>query len=162
MQPREEKSHKSQVLCDSFWSIPCSSPHPPKLENLQHLKPGKRRRVRDTHQLCPARPRRPGELPAPTNLIRVGLINGSVIEVGDVVVGVAPVALGGVVGDAQVVKARQEHEDADDQHGDGPVGLLQGQRAQGSEICTRGFPPSHTLPGLGEGGGWNEMICEVL
>lgn len=79
--------------------------------------------MRDTHQLCPARLRRPGELPALTNLIRVGLINGSVIEIRDVVVGVAPVALRGVVGDAQVVKARQEHEDANDQHGDGPVCL---------------------------------------
>lgn len=65
-----------------------------------------------------------------TNLIRAGLINGSVIKVGDVVVGVAPVALGGVVGDAEVVKAGQEHEDADDEHGDGPVRLLQGQRDQ--------------------------------
>lgn len=85
-------------------------PQPPKLENLQHLEPGKRGT-------------RPGETPALTDLIRAGLINGSVIEVGDVVVGVAPVALGGVVGDAQVVEARQEHEDADDEHGDGSVSL---------------------------------------
>lgn len=89
-------------------------------------------------------------------------MKGSVIEVRDVVVGVAPVALGGVVGDAQVVKARQEHEDADDQHGDGPVGLLQGQTARGCDLCVRDSPPSHTLPALGEGRGWNEVICKVL
>lgn len=109
----------------------------------------------------------PGELSALTNLIRVGLIKGSVIEVRDVIVGVAPVALGGVVGDAQVVKARQEHKDADDQHGDGPVGLLQGQTAWGSHLCMRGSPPSQTLPALEEGTpaqgrGWNEVICKVL
>lgn len=73
-------------------------------------------------------------------------MKGSVVEVGDVVVGVAAVAPGGEVGDAQVVKARQEHQDADDQHGDGPVGLLRGQTARGTELCGRALlPPTPCL-----------------
>lgn len=44
-----------------------------------------------------------------------------VIEVWNVIIGVTPVAFGCIVGNAQVVKTRQEHQDANDKDGDGPV-----------------------------------------
>lgn len=44
-----------------------------------------------------------------------------VIEVWNVIIGVSPVAFGSIVGNAQVVKARQEHQDANDQHRYGTV-----------------------------------------
>lgn len=127
MQPREEKINP-KFFAIPFGQFQARAPTPqtgkPATPQAQEaaLRKGHASAVPCQH---------PGELSALTNLIRAGLINGSVVEVGDVVVGVAPVALGGVVGDAQVVKARQEHQDADDQHGDGPVGLLQGHTAWG-------------------------------
>lgn len=119
MQPREEKINP-KFFAIPFGQFQARAPTPqigkPATPQAQEaaLRKGHTSAVPCQH---------PGELSALTNLIRAGLINSSVVEVGDVVVGVAPVALGGVVGDAQVVKARQEHQDADDQHGDGPVGL---------------------------------------
>lgn len=44
-----------------------------------------------------------------------------VIKIWNVIVGVTPVAFRCIVGDAQVVKSWQEHQDANDQDGNGPV-----------------------------------------
>jgi hypothetical protein len=44
-----------------------------------------------------------------------------VIKVWNVIIGVTPVAFGCIVGDAQVVKSWQEHQDANDQDRNGPV-----------------------------------------
>lgn len=47
-----------------------------------------------------------------------------VIKVWNVIVGVTPVAFVCIEGDAQVVKSWQEHQDANDQEGNGLVCLL--------------------------------------
>lgn len=49
---------------------------------------------------------------------------GSVVEVRDVVEGVAAVALGSVAGDAQVVEAGEEDEDSDDEDRHGALRTL--------------------------------------
>lgn len=49
----------------------------------------------------------------------------SVIKVGNVVIGVSGMALGCIVGDAQVVKARQEDQDPDDEDGHGSIRVLE-------------------------------------
>lgn len=54
-------------------------------------------------------------------------ISGSVAKVRDVIVGVASITLGGVVGDPQVVKAREEDQQADDDDGNGAVGMLRAE-----------------------------------
>lgn len=48
----------------------------------------------------------------------------SVIKVWDVIVGVTAVTFGSIVGDAQVVKSREENKDSDDQNGDGAIAVL--------------------------------------
>lgn len=45
----------------------------------------------------------------------------SIIKIWDIIIGVAPVAFGSVVSDAQVVEAWEEHEDPDDEDRDGTV-----------------------------------------
>lgn len=49
---------------------------------------------------------------------------GSVAKIWDVVVGVTPVPLGGVVGDSQMVKSGEEHEQPYDDDGNGAVWML--------------------------------------
>lgn len=62
---------------------------------------------------------------SPLSLFPSFPLSSSVTEIGDVVVGVTPVALGGVVGDSQMVEAGQEDEQADNDDGDGAVRVLQ-------------------------------------
>lgn len=62
--------------------------------------------------------------PAPPCLTH-SLFRLSVAKVGDVVIGVTPKALGGVVSDSQVVEPRQEDQQPDDDDGDGAVWVLQ-------------------------------------
>lgn len=48
----------------------------------------------------------------------------SVIKVRDVIVGVTAITLGGVIGDAQVVKPRKKDQDSNNQHWDGAIVVL--------------------------------------
>lgn len=52
----------------------------------------------------------------------------SVPEIRNVVIGVTPMALGGVVRDSQVVESGQEDEQPDDDDGDGAVWVLQDKK----------------------------------
>lgn len=49
---------------------------------------------------------------------------GSVAKVWDVVIGVTTVALGGIVGDSQMVKSRKENEEPYDDDRNGAVWML--------------------------------------
>lgn len=49
----------------------------------------------------------------------------SVAKIWDVVIGVTPVTLGGIVGDSQMVKSRQENEQPYDDDRNGAVWMLQ-------------------------------------
>lgn len=55
---------------------------------------------------------------------RHGSGSGSVIKIWNIVVGITAVTLGGIVGDPQVIKAREKNEHADDEHRDCPVWIL--------------------------------------
>lgn len=48
----------------------------------------------------------------------------SVIKVRDVIVGITAVTLGGVIGDAQVVKARKKDQDSYNQDWEGAIAVL--------------------------------------
>lgn len=48
----------------------------------------------------------------------------SVIKVGNIIVGVSGIALRCIVSDAQVVKARQEDQDPNDEDGHGSIRVL--------------------------------------
>lgn len=48
----------------------------------------------------------------------------SVIKVRDVIVGITAVTLGGVIGDAQVVKTRKKDQDSNNQDRDGAITVL--------------------------------------
>lgn len=48
----------------------------------------------------------------------------SVIKVRDVIVGITAVTLGGVIGDAQVVKPRKKDQDSNNQDRDGAITVL--------------------------------------
>ncbi len=54
----------------------------------------------------------------------------SVVKVRDVIVGVTAVTLGGVIGDAQVVKPRKKDQDSNNQDWDGAIAVLRGTERQ--------------------------------
>lgn len=55
---------------------------------------------------------------------------GSVAKIWDVVVGVTPVTLGGIVGDSQMVKSRKENEQPNDDDRNGAVWMLKTKKGR--------------------------------